>query len=119
MAITKENGYPFDYDRVNSVFNDLVNVEIGRYTVSQESFEKIRSLLGLADLDTEEELRAVRNAVVRIFGKKEREDANIGEDGYEIPGKKVDYDKMMYWSTKISGITSVIDNELWTKGFPV
>lgn len=107
MAITREGRFVFDYDRVDAVLQDLLDVEIGRYTVSQESFEKIRSLLGLADLNTEEELRAVRNAVVRRMNSIQDE---IGEDNFK---------DIMALQTQISGITAVIDNELWTKGFPV
>jgi hypothetical protein len=107
MAITREGRFVFDYDRVDAVLQELLDVEIGRYTVSQESFEKIRSLLGLADLNTEEELRAVRNAVVRRMNSVQDE---IGEDNFK---------DIMALQTQISGITAVIDNELWHKGFPV
>lgn len=107
MAITREGRFVFDYDRVDAVLQELLDVEIGRYTVSQESFEKIRSLLGLADLNTEEELRAVRNTVVRRMNSIQDE---IGEDNFK---------DIMALQTQISGITAVIDNELWTKGFPV
>lgn len=115
---TDEMGRKFDFDTVNRVFDELSEVEIGRYTVSPESMRKIEKIL---DLDSKDEdgLRAVRNAVVVLFGKKEREEANIGEDGYAIPGKKVDYDRMMFWSNKISGITAVIDEFLWKKGYGV
>ena len=119
MAITRdEHGRVFDFDTVNKVFDELAAVEIGKHTVSKESMDKINELLDLEHkvFDGPEALRAVRNAVVVLFGKKEREEANIGEDGYEIPGKKVDYDKMMYWSTKISGITAVIDKYLYDAG---
>lgn len=115
---TDDMGRKFDFDTVNRAFDELAEVEIGRYTVSPESMKKIEKILDLDNRD-EDGLRAIRNAVVVLFGKKEREEANIGEDGYEIPGKKVDYDKMMYWSTKISGITAVIDNKLWHKGYEV
>ena len=107
MAITREGRFVFDYDRVDAVLQDLLDVEIGKHTVSQESFEKIRSLLGLADLNTEEELRAVRNAVVRRISSIKDE---IGEDNFK---------DIMALQTQISGIVAVIDNELWTKGFPV
>lgn len=107
MAITRENGKPFDYDRVDNVLQELLDVEIGRYTVSQESFEKIRSLLGLADLNTEVELRATRNAVVKRMSSIMDE---IGEDNFK---------DIWALQTQISGITAVIDNELWMKGFPV
>lgn len=111
MALTKEitrdREYYFDYDRVDTVLQELLDVEIGKFTVSQESFEKIRELLGLADLDTEVELRAVRNAVVRRMNSIMDE---IGEDNFK---------DMWALQTQISGITAVIDNELWTKGFPV
>ena len=119
MAITKnERGYKFDFDAVNEHFDELAAVEIGRYTVSRESMDKIEKILDLENQD-EEHLRAIRNAVVSVFHDKEMKEANLTEDGEEIPGKKVDYDKMMFWSNKISGITAVIDNVLWTKGYGV
>lgn len=107
MAITREGRFVFDYDRVDAVLMDLVEVEIGRFTVSKESCERIRKLLGLADLNTEEELRAVRNAVVRRMNSFRDE---IGEDNIK---------DLWELQTQISGITAVIDNELWNKGFPV
>ena len=107
MAITREGRFVFDYDRVDAVLMDLVEVEIGKFTVSKKSCERIRELLGLADLNTEEELRAVRNAVVRRMNSFRDE---IGEDNIK---------DLWELQTQISGITAVIDNELWNKGFPV
>ena len=65
MALTREGRFVFDYDRVDAVLPELMDVSIDRFTVSKNSEDKIRTLLDLENLDTEEELRAVRNAVVR------------------------------------------------------
>ena len=107
MAITREGRFVFDYDRVDAVLYDLLDVEVGRHTISRDSMDKVRQLLDLDSVDTEEGLRAIRNAVVRRLGSMRDE---IGED---------DYEEQFHLSTQISGITAVIDNELWKKGFPV
>lgn len=107
MAITREGRFVFDYDRVDAVLYDLMEVPIDRYTVSKLSMDKIRQLLKLDEIETEEGLRAVRNAVVRRLHSMEDE---IGEDNVS---------DLWDLHTKISGITAVIDNELWKRGFPV
>ena len=117
--ITREGRFVFDYDTVDNCFDDLINVEIGTMFVSKDAMEKISDLLHLEDATTEEELRAIRNAVVVRISALEKKMANLDEDGNEIPGKKVNYDEMMKYSNKISGITAVIDDVLWRKGFNV
>ena len=117
--ITKDDcGRPFDYDTVSNRFDELAAVEIGKHFVSKEAMAEIENIL---DLDNRDEvgLRALRNAVVVLFCQKKRFEANIGPDGNVLPNEKVDYDRLMYWSTKISGITAVIDNVLWKKGYSV
>ena len=117
--ITKEGRFVFDYDTVDNCLDELLQVEIGKVFVSNEAVEKIAELLHLEDCETEESLRAIRNAVVVRIAAIEKAKANLDENGNEIPGKKVNYDEMMKYSNKISGITSVIDSYLWKKGFPV
>ena len=116
MAITRdENNRVFDFDTVNENLDRLTNVEIGRVFVSKESAKEISEVLGL-DGKNEEELRAIRNAVVVTLHKIELKEAGLSEDGDEIPGVKVNYERMMFWSNKISGITAVIDEYLWKVG---
>jgi len=107
MAITREGRFVFDYDRVDAVLQDLLDVEVGRHTISKEGVDKVRQLLKLDEIETEEGLRATRNAVVRRLNSIRDE---IGEDNYE---------EQYNLSTQISGITAVIDNELWKRGFEV
>lgn len=107
MAITREGRFVFDYDRVDAVIYDLLEVPIDRFTVSKNSMDKIRTLLDLENIEDEEGLRAVRNAVVRRLGKMQDE---IGEDNFN---------DLWHLQTQISGITAVIDNELWKRGYPV
>ena len=117
--ITRENGYIFDYDTVDGCLNDLLNIEIGRTFVSPEAATKIAELLDLENRNSEEELRAIRNAVVVRISAIEKKMANLDENGDRIPGKEVNYDEMMKYSNKISGITAVIDHYKWKKGFEV
>jgi hypothetical protein len=107
MAITREGRFVFDYDRVDNVLQDLLDVEVGRHTISKDSMDKVRQLLKLDEIDAEEGLRAVRNAVVRRMSSIRDE---IGEDNIE---------DLWDLQTQISGITAVIDNELWKRGFEV
>ena len=107
MAITREGRFVFDYDRVDAVIYDLLEVPIDRFTVSKNSMDKISQLLDLDSVDTEEGLRAIRNAVVRRLGSMKNE---IGEDNIK---------ELFHLSTQISGITAVIDNELWKRGYEV
>lgn len=108
MALTQEGRFWFDYDRVDAVLDELMKVPIDRYTVSKSSMDKIKDLLKLDELNEEIELRAVRNAVVdRLYNKMEECDS------------KNDIDSSFDIHLHISGITAVIDNELWKRGFPV
>ena len=107
MALTREGRFVFDYDRVDAVLPELMDVSIDRFTVSKNSEDKIRTLLDLENLDTEEELRAVRNAVVRRLSDMQD---RLGENNF---------DAVWHLQTQISGITAVIDNELWKRGYPV
>jgi hypothetical protein len=107
MAITREGRFVFDYDRVDAVLQDLLDVEVGRHTISRDSMDKVRQLLKLDEIETEEGLRAVRNAIVRRLNSVRDE---IGEDNIE---------EQWNLQTQISGLVAVIDNELWKRGFPV
>ena len=97
--MTQNGRFWFDYERVDAVFDQLMEVPIDEFTVSNESMNKIRELLKLDEVSKELELRAIRNAIVdRIHDLIEKDDSNW---------KKL--------STQMSGLTAVIDNELWKK----
>lgn len=117
--ITKEGRFIFDYDTVDAVLDKLLEVEIDEHTVSKKSMDAIADLLDLENRNSEEELRAIRNAVVSRIAAIEKEKAGLAEDGSEIPGQKVNYEELWKYSNKISGITAVIDHYKWIKGFPV
>lgn len=108
MAMTKVGRFWFDYDRVDEVLEELMEVPVDRFTVSKNSEDKIRTLLGLDELEGEMELRAVRNAVVDRIGEMINEAAEV--DDTEV---------MFSCQQQISGITAVIDNELWKRGYEV
>ena len=112
--ITEKKGFKFDYDVVDNCFEELINVEIGKIFVSEESAEKIEKLLHLKDKARDiEGLRAIRNAVVDRISTLEKKMANLDEHGERIPGKEINYDEMMKYSNKISGITAVIDKYMF------
>lgn len=97
--MTQIGRFWFDYERVDAVLDELIEVPIDTFTVSKESMDKIRSLLKLDELFDEIELRAVRNAVVdRLHDLTEKNEA--------------DWRK---YHLAMSGITAVIDNELWKR----
>lgn len=113
--ITREDGFVFDYDTVDKNFDKISKLEIGRTFVSPEDVETIEEMFEL-EKKTVEELRAIRNAVVRRIHVVEMKAANLTEDGEEIPGTKVNYDAMITWSNRMSGITAVIDKWIFKRG---
>lgn len=89
---------------MNDVIKELKSVEIGELIIDQESIEQVREILAIAERSVES-LRAARNTVVRAFGEMAEEARKNGD--------MVEFCLCM---TKISGITAVIDNELWSRG---
>lgn len=86
------------------VFNKVMDVEIGEVFVSNESVKQIVEILELENKD-EDELRATRNSIVRII-------ADMEEQAISYKDEKL-FNEL---STKMSGITCVIDNMIWKIG---
>lgn len=86
------------------VFNKVMDVEIDEVFVSNESVKQIVEILELENKD-EDELRATRNSIVRII-------ADMEEQAISHNDEKL----FSELSTKMSGITCVIDNMMWKIG---
>ena len=86
------------------VVDKVLNVEIDLVFVSNESARQIVDILELDGKD-DDELRAIRNTMVRTIADMEQE--AIDND---------DKDLFFELSTKMSGITCVIDNMIWKYG---
>lgn len=91
----------------------LLEAGIGSVIITGKQVKECTRVLGLEDLESEGELRAMRNAVVRFLGnaKEEYRDMETGEF--------IDAQKFFQLSDNMSGIVSVIDNILWRKGYEV
>lgn len=86
------------------VMTKVLDVEIDLVFVSNESARQIVDILELNDKD-EDELRAIRNTMVRTISDMEQEAIDNN-----------DKDLFFELSTKMSGITCVIDNMIWKYG---
>lgn len=86
------------------VFNKVMDVEIDEVFVSNESVKQIVKILELENKD-EDELRATRNSIVRII-------TDMEEQAVSYKDEKL-FNEL---STKMSGITCVIDNMIWKIG---
>lgn len=99
MKIYKQNGFYFA--RLTESQKDLLDgLTIGRYVIEKEEIDFVREILGLEDLSTELELRAIRNSVVRHY------------DSYDDIYDEVEMQKM----NNMSGVVSVIDARLFEVG---
>ena len=99
-----EDGFVFDYEAVDSVFEDLKKLRIDDFFVSNTDMKKVSELLNLENRKTEKELRAVRNAFVKKW-------SDFIED---LP-----YEEFKKYRNTLSGVTAVIDDYLWKRGFEV
>lgn len=110
MIITRDEcGRPYCYDVVAPIISELLEVEIDRHSVSKEAQNQITELLKLKEADTEDALRGIRNAVVEIF-------SNLMGVMYDVAGNR---DAMLKVGRSASGITAVIDSELFDRGYRV
>ena len=100
MEITK-NEQGFLFTTLNQEQKDLmIDIEIGRFSVTEQQIKKIAKMFNLSAL-TIDELRAVRNSVVRFLSDKKSEERNSKDCDWIL------YDQ---YTNNISGITAVIDN---------
>ena len=84
----------FNDEFVKPRLGKLIELEIGRHTITKEQIRKAQEILEI-DGDTLDELRAKRNSVVKLLTK--------------------DRDDEKSWNT-MSGVTFVIDSRIWDLG---
>ena len=82
----------------------MEDVSIGEVAVSTKAMEQIEDILNLKDMDVDE-LRATRNTIVKEFSiHMEKAEENN------------DIEAMRDFMKKCSGITAVIDSNIWKCG---
>ena len=86
----------------------ILEVPVERFFISNSSVKKICDILEISKETSAEELRAVRNGFVDLFGEKAQNFRNIENEAFW----KV-FDE---YQTRISAVTSVIDSILFAKG---
>lgn len=110
--MTTRDGFNFDFETVNpeAVEKLLKTPGVDSFTISNEGMDYVGKVLGLDRKDlSEEEIRAIRNAVVEeLYGKSN----NLAESG--APFKEV-----MAVRDVASAVVAVIDHELFRRGYPV
>ena len=91
----------FNDEAVEPHIETIANLGIKRHFIEHEQIMKIKELLNIDELDIEE-LRAVRNSVVKLFNEKEDEQKN--------------YDEADRYRFAMSGTVMVIDSRMWDLG---
>ena len=93
--------FKFNDEAVAPHIETIANLGIKRHFIEHEQIMKIKELLNIDKLDIEE-LRAVRNSVVKLFNEKEDEQKTNDEaDRYRFA---------------MSGTVMVIDSRMWELG---
>ena len=91
----------------------LLEANIGSMIITGAQVKETERVLGLDDLETENDLRAMRNAVVRFL-------ANAKDEYFdEESGEFIDSKKYFQLNANMSGIVCVIDNKLFHMGYEV
>ena len=93
--------FKFNDKAVAPNIETIANLGIKRHFIEHEQIMKIKELLNIDELDIEE-LRAVRNSVVKLFNEKE-DDQKTYEEA----------DRYRY---AMSGTVMVIDSRMWDLG---
>ena len=88
----------------------LLNAGIEPVIIRGEQIDEACRVLNLEGLD-EQGLRAMRNAVVRFLANAKDECRD------EETGEFIDGARFFQLSDNMSGITAVIDNIMWRKGY--
>ena len=91
--------YKFTDDAVNPVLEELAKVGVKRNKIEYEQILKIQELLKINTYKTIDELRAVRNSVVKLF--TERQDVQTS------------YDEAERYEWAMKGCLLVIDSRIW------
>lgn len=85
----------------------MINMKVGRAFISEEDIKKVIEILDLDNINSEEELRATRNGVVKCLGNATKVLSMLGDEYFK---------QEMQISTNMSGIVAVIDNKLFNMG---
>ena len=93
--------FKFNDEAVAPHIETIANLGIKRHFIEHEQIMEIKELLNIDELDIEE-LRAVRNSVVKLFNEKEDEQKT--------------YDEADRYRFAMSGTVMVIDSRMWELG---
>ena len=93
--------YKFNDNAVAPHIETIASLGIKRHVLEYEQIMKIKELLNIDELDIEE-LRAVRNSVVKLFNEKEDEQKT--------------YEEADRYHYAMSGTVMVIDSRMWDLG---
>ena len=91
--------FKFNDEVVKPHIEAIANLGIQRHHIEFEQIMKIKELLNIDSFESVEELRAVRNSVVKLFGDKEDEQKSYEEA------------ERYHWA--MSGCVMVIDSRMW------
>ena len=101
-----ERTVEFNDEFVAPKIEALVEIGIGKHTISPEQIEKVKELLNIAGDDIEG-LRAKRNSCVKLLAKE--------EDKY-YNNQIQDFKNFDRYHNTLSGVTFVIDSRIWDLG---
>ena len=91
--------YKFNDEVVIPVLEELANVGVKRNKIEYELILKIQELLKINSYKTIDELRAVRNSVVKLFTEKQ--------------DLQTSYDEAERYEWGMKGCLLVIDSRIW------
>ncbi len=120
--ITRKNNFVFDFDVVNNetVENLVRTPGVSERFITNEGVGHVKDILDLENREYKEiNLRAIRNSVVKSLNDRMRTELGMDDDGKTSDGKSPDFKRMMEYSSLISAIASVIDKEMWNRGYTV
>lgn len=95
---------------INTIMNTVKGVD--RHTISYEACNEIYRILDVADMKDAEDVRAVRNSVVKYFSNL-RKSLGWYTDDMRNRTEKYDFDKDMEFSMWVSAITAALDNLMY------
>ena len=90
--------------KLGQIYKLVEEVEVGEMFIEAEAIEQIEDILNLNDMDIDE-LRAMRNTIVKVFSKL-----------IDSADDKGDVKEAIASQNKMSGIVAVIDNKIWKLG---
>lgn len=91
--------FKFNDEAVQPHIEELVNLEIGRSIITEHQIREVQRILKVHDYNDLEELRAVRNSLVRILSDKAEEATSRTEEER--------------YNSTLSGCVFVIDSRMW------